>query len=281
MDFVRTVLLTAPPVFISSAGRRYTSHIGFQIPGTVWSKGLTLRMEDLGYKSYSSKVSRLSKYYLNLPALESCREKLVNRRGRKMDFTSVALPTIAGDKDSRSQGHCMLAIVATMIQPRARDNPKLEVSVLYRITEVVKKFGADLIFLHQEVIPRLIPKDWEISAVNFHFTNAYFSPLFMPILYQYQDPVDLLEELLQHIDSRDPRQYALFKSCCRAVALPLLQSDPNHYNYRARRLMHMVAQEALANGWVDAQRVHDFLSTHNLSFNVNSPQEDIDESEED
>lgn len=240
-QFIRQTLYEDPACFLSSTGRRYVMDSSLTIPGTEWAKGLSVTLSDLGYQGRSTKMSQLRRIYFNEPGLAAGREKLSGRVSDDMDFTSVSVILQAGEKDSRSQGHCMIAATVTHIPKDMDGKANTTVNLSYRVTESIRKFGADLIFLHKEVLPALIPEElFPLTSVNFRFANAYFSPLFVPVLYQFIDPLEFLQELESRIDMTS-RNKNIFKSCCRAIKLPLIEDDPSHYNYRARRMMHGLA----------------------------------------
>lgn len=256
-QFICQVLYSLPPFYISSSGRKYVFDATMDVPGPAWERGFPFTMSDLGYRGEKSKMSQLKRIYLNKGALEEARKKLMERAKRKTEFTSVAVSTMAARKDKRSQGHCMVAIVVT------HKPPQTFVTVYYRITEVVQKFGADLVFLSREVFPQLIPENLcPLKEVRFRFANAYFSPLFLPILYRYVDPSDFLAEMGKRLDlNTSSLERALFRSCCRAAILPLIQKNPDHYKYRMRRRMHLLSMKAVEARIVDSNRLWEFFTS--------------------
>ncbi|HKZ43066.1 MAG TPA: hypothetical protein VJ044_19055, partial [Candidatus Hodarchaeales archaeon] len=102
-------------------------------------------------------------------------------------FTSVAMLMRGGVKDSRSMGWCMLNTIIT-------SGPKLQtvVEVQYRSTELILKFGADLVFLRDLLNKRL---GVHPDLVRFRFANAYLSGVFMPTYCRFNDPIEFLELL--------------------------------------------------------------------------------------
>lgn len=257
--FIREVLLDLPTFYMSSTGRKYVANATMVVPGEAWHAGFPLSINDLGYKGKDSKINQLKRIYYNEEAVEAARDKLTTRSKEEKDFTSVAIPTMSNKKDHRSQGYCMNSIVITHI-PKGPKVPEAltYITIFYRITEVIQKFGADLIFLNQLVIPEILQGGYKITEVRLQFTNAYFSPLFFPVLYHFVDPVELMEELENRMDN--PGYPALFKSCLRAAALPFIQGNPDHYKYRMRRLMHLLALSHLEAGRISRDKMMEFIS---------------------
>ena len=95
-----------------------------------------LTYTDLGYGP--NKFKQLYRNYINEEELERVRALLDRRAGQS--FTSVAMSLRGAKKESRSMGHCM----QTLIVSWKKDCETAEIQ--YRSTEVIQKFGADLVF---------------------------------------------------------------------------------------------------------------------------------------
>jgi hypothetical protein len=258
-SLIRDTLLSQDISFISSAGRIFTRNTHLVVPGSVWEKGLSLTVNDLGYQGLKGKMNQLKRVYYNPEGIQAAREKLEDRIQKKRDFTSVVVPTFGSKKDSRSQGYCMNSIVVTYIPKDPRGETKLYVDIFYRITELIQKFGADLLFLHSIVIPEIIPTDLgPITEVRFSFANCYVSPLFIPVIYYFVDPTTLLEVL----EERWGTGHQTFKSCFRAVILPFFHKNPDHYKYRTRRLMHLLSLDHLKEGRINKNKLLAWLKNH-------------------
>lgn len=245
-------VLRQPGDYLTSSGRKYISNFYLEIPGSAWEEGFRPSLVDLGYGGKSStKFNQLSKTYLNRPAVEAAMVRMRSRVETKKDFTSVAISTFAGAKDSRSQGHCMNSIVLTYI-PRPADGKTLYyIDVHYRQTEIIKKFGADLLFLSEVVVPMLELEGVKITAVRFFFSNVFFSALFIAILYPWLTP----QELWRKIDKSGMRAQdrSFRKACARYIFWPLENDDPNTYNFRSRRKMHEMSLKYLNDGTVNRE----------------------------
>lgn len=260
--------LTKPQVYNTGVGNRYVSNWIYRIPGDDWTRGIKLSVGDLGYKGDRAKMQQLCRNYYTPETVAEARDKLQARLVRKMDLSSVGIHKIdfdldmdlaldCGEVDSdrdfvssafstggpskkrkASMGPCMVAITATHIKKANNGKSVTSVSVFYRSTEVVQKFGADLIFLHDIIFPALIPEEiMPITEVNFHFTNSYFSPAFIPVLYKYMSPIDVIKWLKPILyDPQNKGDLNLFKSCIRTSCLPLNFKLTDHA-FRTRRVM--------------------------------------------
>lgn len=244
-DWVRLVkelALNPIPDRMISSGIKYFNDVTFEISGEAWNRGFPVSLSDLGYGGKSTKLSQLSRNYLNKGEIKVARDKLIERAKKKSGYTSVAISMRGEDKDSRSQGHCILNMVISN-NPKnfVTGNPELKVDVYYRSTEVIKKFGADLIFLHDVVIPQILVEPYflpqDISKIRFCFSNIYFSPLFLPIMVPQMDVLFLLKKV------SETQPYEALRGCYNS--LMNLTVNPEDYSYRSRRHMCQFLQDAV------------------------------------
>lgn len=187
----------------------------------------TLTYEDLGYTRMKGR--QLERIYWPQEGMDAMLEKLAERESKP--HTSVAVSMAAGIKDSRSQGFCMQSTVFT--QTKAG----LEISILYRSTEIIQKFLADLVFFKQKFGPLLIGK--KPLKVKFYFVNAYISAVFSPIILRYDpDPLKLFQEL----EIRDPKFFRTFGLASQRNFNPTCV-----YQYRTRVKQWEYYQEHVGN----------------------------------
>lgn len=258
-QFIFDVLFNLPDNFTSSAGRKYVFNPSFSIPGEAWLQPVPFTVHDLGYQGQATKMKMLKKVYYNEEGIKAAKEKLSGRIDKDSDFNSVLITMAGGEKDKRSQGHCMASTVITHLPARKGEEAETRIDIYYRVTEVLQKFGADLLFLHDIVLPELLDHpDMKLKSVNFFFSNVFFSPLFLPVMYPYMEPTEILKRLYRLLDG-SKGSMSLFKSCCRAAILPMVVTDPEHYNYRTRRLMHHLAIKHLEGGLVDREGMIKFF----------------------
>ena len=179
---IRRVVLE--PAFLYSGVRKIVQNQTWEVDGDTFNNH-ALSYTELGYGK--NKEKQLERNYINPQELERVQQILTKRK--KHQFTSVAMLMRGGVKDSRSMGWCMLNTIVT-------SGPKLQtvVEVQYRSTELILKFGADLVFLRDLLNKRL---GVHPDLVRFRFANAYLSGVFMPTYCRFNDPVAFLELLWQ------------------------------------------------------------------------------------
>lgn len=256
MKFILKTLIS-PTYYMASTGRKYSNGISFSIPGEDWDEPLKFNVSDLGYQGQSTKMSQLTRVYFNGEEIKKARAKLSDRVDKDMDFTSIAIPMKGGDKKKDSQGHCILSCIVNHM-PK---NNQTDITFVYRATEVIQKFGADLIFLHDIVLPKLLLPGMKINRVNFIFNTAFFSPLFIPVLYKYFSPLEILQSIYDY--SLNNKEMNVFKAVARDVILPMIETDPEHYNYRTRRIMHQLSLNNLGENF-DSGPIIEYIKSVNM-----------------
>ena len=165
------------PVFEYNGARKIVQGVGFSVDRIP-----PVDLERVGYKP-KHKMSALKRMYFNPD--EAARVKELLKRREDQAFTSAAMSMRGGAKDRRSMGWCMESLVVATTPKRTT------AEVMYRSTEVIKKFTADLAFLPW-VFEQL---EIEPEVVRFHFANAYLSGVFFPTLFLWWEPLNLLERL--------------------------------------------------------------------------------------
>lgn len=137
----------------------------------------------LGF-SPPAKMRQLVRNYYDADRAAAVADLIRARRGKA--FTSVSLSMRAGAKDARSQGWCMEAIVFRRVGVK-----DVTATVLYRSTEIVQKFSADLAF-----IPWIYDQmGIKVTRTNFFFANAYVSGVFLPAIFRHHAPVTFLRRV--------------------------------------------------------------------------------------
>lgn len=169
------------PLFEYNGARRIATNVLWQPKDPPW---LTCeQLAKIGYARPASKLQALKRMYFN--RLEAARIRAILEKRDGQAFSAVSLSTIAGAKDARSMGHCIQNITLSLTPDRT------EATVVYRSTELIKKFSADLAFVPW-VLDELGVK---VSRVSFFFANCFLSGVFFPTLMSYVDPIEFLEFL--------------------------------------------------------------------------------------
>lgn len=143
-----------------------------------------LTYDDIGYKN--NKDGQLRKNYINPEEFERVKSILDRRaRGKGHHMTSVALSFRGQQKNSRSQGWCLLSLVVSRMR-----RPALEIAEIhYRSTEAIFKFHADIVLLNWVFQELGLNPD----KVIFRFANIHLSGVYLPVLLQYWEPEDFVK----------------------------------------------------------------------------------------
>lgn len=198
-----------------------------------------LTYEDLGYGS--NKFKQLCRNYIDLGEMERVRSLLDRRAGQS--FTSVAMSLRGAKKDGRSMGHCMQTLVVSW----KKDYETVEVQ--YRSTEVIQKFGADLVFL------RYLLEELDLSPdlFRFRFANAYLSGVFFPTLCAHWDAIDFFEYLWEH-------DQKLFAGGTRFFLRSAYRED-QFFPFSPENVQHKFAWKHL-----DMERIKDYLEKKHKKY---------------
>lgn len=229
------------PAFLYSGVRKIIQDLTWKLEKRFFPD---ITYEDLGYGA--NKFKQLYRNYINPEELERVRKLLDKRAGQS--FTSVAMSLRGAKKDSRSMGHCMQTLVVTW----TKDDENVEVQ--YRSTEVIQKFGADIVFLRY-ILDQL---DLDPDFVRFRFANAYLSGVFFPTLCAFWDPIDFLDYLWKH-------DQKLFAGGTRFFLRSAYRKD-QHFPFSPENLQHRFAWQHL-----DMKRIREYLEEKHKRYNKPLP----------
>lgn len=227
------------PAFMYTGVRKIVQNLTYEIKSLP-----DLTYSDLGYGK--NKHKQLCRNYWNQPDMERVKKILEHRKNQTL--TSVALSMRASEKESRSQGHCMQTMVITKMKEQT------VVEMQYRSTELILKFGGDLVFL-PHVFEEL---NIEPTKIRFHFANAYLSGVFFPTLSCWWDPIKFLDYLWEN-DQR------LFAAGTRFFLRSAYKKD-QHFPYSPEQQQHRFAWERL-----DMPRIKEYLEKKHLTYNKPLP----------
>jgi hypothetical protein len=151
-------------------------------------------LETLGYQP-KTKMRNLIRTYFNEEEVAKVRAHLESRDHQQ--FTTLSCSMRGATKKKESMGWCMEACTIRTMRSRR----KLSVTMMYRSTEIIQKFTADLAFL-----PYLFERlGIQPEEVHFFFSSAYLSMVFLPSLFCYVEPVPFLKRLKK----RDPQLFRI------------------------------------------------------------------------
>jgi hypothetical protein len=168
------------PLFEYNGARRIQTNVLWSPKRLPWTTAEHLA--GIGYKRPETKLKALRRMYFNPEEAERVKALLKKREGQA--FSAITLSTIGGAKDSRSMGHCIQNITFSLTPKRCH------ALVMYRSTELIKKFSADLAF-----IPWVLDQlELEVDSVSFFFANCFVSGVFFPtVMHALENPIGFLE----------------------------------------------------------------------------------------
>ena len=205
------------PLFEYNGARRISTNVLWQPPALPWIT--TADMNHLGYARPETKLKALRRMYFNEADAARVKALLAKREGQA--FSAITLSTIAGAKDARSMGHCIQHITLSLTPNRT------EATIVYRSTELIKKFSADLAFLPWILEEQL---GLRVDRASFFFANCFVSGVFFPTLMRYVDPIEFLEFLRT-------TEHPMFIVATRFLRRAVKTKD-QHFPFSPERMQH-------------------------------------------
>ena len=196
----------------------YMSGVQKIIQGAVWVVprdilfDKTTDITDFGYSAKGNKMRSLKKHYFNKEKTKYAR-KLVKTKWEQRSYGSCGFPLTGDQKKWTKQDFCMQSCTVTHYPAGG-----LKICIFYRTTEVIKKFGADLIFIRRVILPRF-DRIKSIDDVTFMISNLTVHPMFFTtLLAHHYEPIDFLEK----IRHKDPRY---FNGICKWMGKYLFEGE--------------------------------------------------------
>lgn len=195
---------------------RAVENVSMHTPPEAW-ESMPFNLGDFGYKgSGAAKQKQWKSYYWPPePEWNLFQEKIEALRGRGGYYASIALP-LKGVKTKEdtlksTKGNCLLNLVVNITRGR-KGALAYKVWLIGRYTEIIKKLGADLYFVHGLLLPKVrsivedVLPEAKFRGVDFYFTAAYlvyYRVLGLALVTDAPDVV--LREALEHA-RRSPNQ---------------------------------------------------------------------------
>lgn len=187
----------------------------------TFDPGLTL--EELGYTK--AKMRLLENLYIHEESIEEAVRQWDIRRTKgkygSVGFHCYNHTVKPWSKDGRRRaslhGPCLQSVTLTVLNRQTA-----HFDVFYRTTEIYKKYPADLLLLHEHLIPRFNLEGMEYK-VTFHFANMTVNPTYFGVLLTFKD--DPLK-FLKLVERRDPKY---FVGC--AKWLMFMLGDVENYTF--------------------------------------------------
>lgn len=131
----------------------------------------TLNLGDFGYAK--NKWNQLMRTYIDYDQLVKFRERIKNMSG--LSFTYYF------KQKKINNGSCLIAVV---LSRQDRKGKWTKVNILYRTTEIQRRFAADLVMIHHfiEELPKEI---CDIQRVIFYMPQSYISAMVINGYYDY------------------------------------------------------------------------------------------------
>jgi hypothetical protein len=230
-DKVWELSMTPPDAMVQI--RKLFQQLSFSIPGDVFETGIGFGYSGMAYGNDKSKGTQLTRNYFNEEELSAARDQFLfrlNSSGKKNSQSCISARMGNIKKGERSQGFCMQTITINYLKNHNTKGEVLTIDMSYRTTELVQKFLADLKFLHEVVIPYITEGvDIPIHSINCHFSTAYLSLMFLPLLYQGRPMLKYLTEL----EEADPIFWKMVLSGASKLIIP-----ETNYTYKTRLNQH-------------------------------------------
>jgi hypothetical protein len=162
----------------------------------------SLTLADAGYTK--SKMTMLTKNYLHEEsqaiAVELWERRLVQAKYGSVSFTTFnhfvkgkgTVEEIAakGSKRASVFGPCMQSVIITWVNKRT-----ISIDVMYRTTELFKKFPADLVFIRDVLLKPFNFNGMDVS-LTCHFANITIHPMYAVTVFPHlSDPIAALDRL--------------------------------------------------------------------------------------
>jgi len=228
---------------------RTVENVSMHTPPEAWEY-MPFSLKDFGYSgSGSAKQQRWKSYYWPpKPEWNLFQEKIEALHGRGKYYASIALPLkgvkTKEDTLKRTEGNCLLNLVVNIAQKGRKEVPFYKVWLIGRYSEIVKKLGADLYFIHGLLLPKVrsiiedVLPEAEFGGVDFYFTAAYlvfFKVLGLALVTDAPDIV--LREAVEHA-RRSSNQYEItfLKSAIQSI-IESIDGTVTRFRYREYRTL--------------------------------------------
>lgn len=243
LELMKDVLYRKPPVGHKTALFRTVENVSMHTPPEAW-ESIPFGLKDFGYSSSGSTKQRqwMSYYWPPEPEWNLFQEKIEALRNRSGYYASIALPLkgvkVKEDIIKGTKGNCLLNLVINITRGR-KEEPAYKVWVIGRFSEVVKKLGADLYFVHNLLLPKIrgivgdVLPDAQFRGVDFYFTAAYIVFYKVLGLVLVTDTPDLvLREAVEYVKrSPNPEDITFLKTSIKSI-IESIDGTVTRFRYR-------------------------------------------------
>lgn len=152
--FIKSALSPVEP----KSDRSAIYGIKLQLPGVIPDIPIDIL---LGYNT-TSKINSLKRNYLNEEEINIAKNKLSQKESCSISFSLKSGEKYSGGKLYRNVDHCMVSAVIYKDKGAIKN-----ITIFYRSTEICRKWLPDLVFLKEEIFPRLEIDSYE--SITFMF----------------------------------------------------------------------------------------------------------------
>jgi len=217
-------LCTTPPAAYVQIRKMFNGEV-WEVPYETFNTGIDLSASTVAYASWVSKFGQLDRNYLNLEEFQKLREKFRGRMAKEQTCLTARFGN--QEKKKESMGFCMQTLSLNYLRKPTEGTPKFVIEIYYRSTETGQKFLADLKYLQERILPIVLEGiPVKPDLIRFRFCTLYMSSMFLPILFQVRDPVEIVKAVQEH----DPHWYDRTVS----QALGRWLQDDNPYNWQTQ-----------------------------------------------
>ena len=246
LEIIKDIFYRKPSMFHMSGLRRTVANVSFTIPGEAWRR-LGFTLEDLGYSSY--KESQWMSFYFPTPEEWEKYDTKIRTLNPSSSSLFATFPLVLqGPKEKegrvfKTKGNCILNAVVGIFKSGSQSSPECRIWIVFRGSEIVTRFGADLYFIQTLLLPRLLDvlkqvlPDVTLKDVTIFLCSAYVETFRLLTLVLWPEPVGILREAWR-CNSQCELERKFIRSTVRDI-LKVLES-PDCFSYRSRiKLAHL------------------------------------------
>lgn len=246
LEIIKDIFYRKPPMFHMGGFRRTVANVNFAIPGEAWNR-LGFTLTDLGYSSY--KESQWISFYFPTPEEWEKYETKIKTLDPSSSSLFATFPLILqGPKEKegrvfKTKGNCLLNAVMGVFKSGSRSSLDCRIWLMFRGSEIITAFGADLYFIQTMLLPKLldVPKqvlpDFTLKDVTIFLCSAYVETFRLLTLALWPEPVNILKEAWR-CNGHCGVERKFIRSTVRDI-LKVIES-PDCFSYRSRvKLAHL------------------------------------------
>lgn len=243
LELMKDALYRKPIAGYKTPLFRTVENVSMHTPSEAW-ESIPFNLKDFGYSSSGSTKQRQWMSYYWPPDLEwnLFQGKVEALRDRGGYYASIAIPLkgvkVKEDSVKGTKGNCLLNLVVNITQGR-KEGLTYKVWVIGRFSEIFKKFGADLYFIHGLLLPKVrsivedVLPDAQFLGVDFYFTAAYIVFYKVMGLALVTDSPDVvLREAVEHARrSLDPGDMKFLKTSIGSI-IESIEGTVTRFRYK-------------------------------------------------